>query len=395
MASIALDDYDTKARTPLGGHPAFPAIVALWFSALLGAGSVVLPGILLERIVLASGIASVIPAAAPPLGMTARGSIALAAALFGAVLGLAVARRIAAAHARVPATRVAKQSTELPRPLSVKDELRSQQPITGESLPMSMDRAIAISEDDRPSDVLYRAPTDYEDEPAEHGVAVPGYDDTPEQPLELCMPAEEHYADEVTVPAEADSAAADDAMNERQEFQPVSPFERFDALEPEPEPEPDIERFKYVPEPLPFSAPSLARQTPVPAQEPEVFEAPMAVVEPVPVAPAAEAPHADWEDTPLEDLGLVQLVQRLGSTIERRRDWVASGAPAAAPASGDLDPASADEIAEATAAYFGAPQADVAAPTMAFPSRAQPAPRDADAALRAALATLQQVSGAA
>jgi len=395
VASIALDDYDVKARAPLSVHPAFPAIVALWFSALLGAGSLVLPSILIERVVLMTGIASLIPAAAPPLGMTARGSIALAAALLGAVVGLAIARRIAAAHAAAPASRVARPNADAPRPLSVKDELRGQRPITGQSVPMSMDRAIAISEDDRPSDVLYRdpLPDQVEGAPQVPPLTVPGYDDTLEAPLELCTPVADVH-EEAMAPVQADWSAEECAMSERQEFQPVSPFERFDAPEPEAELDTKIEQFKYVPEPLPFSAPSRARQAPEPAPEPQVPNAPRAVVEPVPAAPPTDAAPANWEDTPLEGLGLVQLVQRLGSTIERRREWVASGAAAVAPASAqaapvDFEAAPAAEAARATAAYFGSPQAE------AFPSRPQPAPHDADTALRAALATLQQVSGAA
>ena len=51
MASIAYDDYDDRpAKPPISLHPAFPGIVALWFSALLGLGSLVLPPVLLEKI---------------------------------------------------------------------------------------------------------------------------------------------------------------------------------------------------------------------------------------------------------------------------------------------------------------------------------------------------------
>ena len=83
MATMAYDSQyeDEPAKPPLSLHPAFPAIVALWFAALLGLGSLVLPAVLLERMVVATGVASIVPAAAPPLGITARGIIALAGAL--------------------------------------------------------------------------------------------------------------------------------------------------------------------------------------------------------------------------------------------------------------------------------------------------------------------------
>jgi len=98
---MAVDSqYDSEAaRLPVSLHPAFPGIVALWFAALLGIGSLVLPSVLLDRVVSATGLASLLPAAAPPLGMTTRAIIAILGALAGAALGVAVARRVAAAHA--------------------------------------------------------------------------------------------------------------------------------------------------------------------------------------------------------------------------------------------------------------------------------------------------------
>ncbi|MFN6933987.1 MAG: hypothetical protein ACK4NZ_02415 [Tsuneonella sp.] len=71
--------------------------MALWFAALLGIGSLVLPVTSFERLAEASGLSSVVVAAQAPLGVTARVFIALAAAAIGALAGLAVARRVAAA----------------------------------------------------------------------------------------------------------------------------------------------------------------------------------------------------------------------------------------------------------------------------------------------------------
>ena len=79
---------------PLSTHRAFPAMVGLWFAALLGLGSFVVPPSSYEGLVQASGIASLIPAAAPPLGFTARLAISGAAALAGLLVGLFVASRI-------------------------------------------------------------------------------------------------------------------------------------------------------------------------------------------------------------------------------------------------------------------------------------------------------------
>ena len=81
---------------PVTAHPLFPAVVALWFGALFGLGSLAIRVGLLESLVLALRIDSVIPAAAPPLGISARILLALVLAAGGALLGATIARRIAA-----------------------------------------------------------------------------------------------------------------------------------------------------------------------------------------------------------------------------------------------------------------------------------------------------------
>jgi hypothetical protein len=75
---------------PLYTHPVFPAVVAAWFAALLGLGSLMLPADLIGRLLAAGGMA----ASASSFGFTARATIALAAALAGAGLGLSLARRV-------------------------------------------------------------------------------------------------------------------------------------------------------------------------------------------------------------------------------------------------------------------------------------------------------------
>jgi hypothetical protein len=80
---------------PITSHQLFPAVVALWFGALFGLGSLAVRPSLLEGLVLKSHLDLVIPAAAPPLGVTARILVALILAAIGAVIGIALARRIA------------------------------------------------------------------------------------------------------------------------------------------------------------------------------------------------------------------------------------------------------------------------------------------------------------
>ncbi|MGF7153937.1 hypothetical protein [Novosphingobium gossypii] len=80
---------------PITRHPLFPAIVALWFGALAGLGSVIVSSSTIEGIVLALGIDKVIPMAAPPLGTTMRILLALGMTGVGAAVGGLIARRIA------------------------------------------------------------------------------------------------------------------------------------------------------------------------------------------------------------------------------------------------------------------------------------------------------------
>ena len=79
-------------------HLLFPAIVALWFAALLGIGSLVVPPEKLSALVSALGIPKLIHAAAPPLGFTARALLALVMAGVGGIVGLVIGLRVARRH---------------------------------------------------------------------------------------------------------------------------------------------------------------------------------------------------------------------------------------------------------------------------------------------------------
>jgi hypothetical protein len=79
---------------PVTTHPLFPAVIALWFGALFGLGSLAVRPSLLESLVISSRIDLIVPAAAPPLGITARILVALVLAAIGAGIGIALARRL-------------------------------------------------------------------------------------------------------------------------------------------------------------------------------------------------------------------------------------------------------------------------------------------------------------
>jgi hypothetical protein len=120
---------------PISSHRFFPAIVALWFAALFGLGSLVLPSVLLDEAASASHIGALVPAMAPPLGVKARMLIALTASIVGALAGLWLARKVAMAQSdaplrrRDPATSQQQSRHDLfaepavRRPLSASEEL--------------------------------------------------------------------------------------------------------------------------------------------------------------------------------------------------------------------------------------------------------------------------------
>jgi hypothetical protein len=93
---------DSKAAhraQPISRHPLFPPIVGLWFAVLVGLGSFAVHRSVLESLVLAGHVDILIPAATPPLGMTARLLLALVVGTLGGALGWAIAARMAAREA--------------------------------------------------------------------------------------------------------------------------------------------------------------------------------------------------------------------------------------------------------------------------------------------------------
>lgn len=106
-----------KAK-PVTAHPLFPALVALWFGALLGLGSLAMGGPNLERVVMALQIPRLLHAAAPPLGVTARALIAVGLTGLGAIIGYGLARVLA--RPKSMAKSMAKAKPAAPPPVAVR-----------------------------------------------------------------------------------------------------------------------------------------------------------------------------------------------------------------------------------------------------------------------------------
>ena len=445
MASLA-DEKRMKGKTakpPISTHPAFPFIVALWFAALLGIGSLVVPVPLIERISVATGLASILPPAAPPLGFTARLLIALGFTVGGGLLGLFIARKVAAAHRAEPALRRAARpvadtpgAPAMPPPISALDELGSEgldgRQLTG--TPLRSRRALAIEEEEGPSTFLDFAPIPggktgaipASMREAVHTSGLTGWNpaDTPEDEAEeddelgeldlAFVNAAEDEVEESEAVAPAPPVVAAPLADVRQELRfnpaacaPPSVAIAWDEAEPRP--------CTRTPQEVPGTATAFGSEEMEPEVDDETSElvdhnqflAPHAVFDEGEAemsfsAPALEtapetAPEtafaASAPQSGLDELGLVQLAQRLGSSIERRRALLAERAaqkaaeatkreaailaaaamPPATPESeplpanpllDEIDPVAPDEAAQAMAAWFDrpSPETDNAAP---------------------------------
>ena len=364
-------------KAPLSSHPAFAAIVALWFAALLGIGSLILPVALIEKVVVALGLPSLISATAPPLGFTARAAIALAATVAGAVLGLFAARQVARSSTPKSATRSVNPADLIRRqPVNAHAELGAD---GFDGTGTARRRSLALADgDDQASDLLpaWAQPAaarlavsesesedtpDFElgddmmiadDEPLSTLIAEPAPEPIPGPEDDL---AEEAYEPLVEFTEQEDFSAQgepelrddedDELVAEKHLFQPFATQAEADEIEGG---EDLPESLATLAEPLPFSAPS--------RHAGEVEAARLAG----PADPAVDAGNAEAQASDLADLGLVQLVQRLEATIEKRRALAAEREAQARAAAEQAAQAAPAPIKLELASAFGAIEADEA-----------------------------------
>lgn len=151
----------TKAK-PAGqpsvtAHPLFPAIVALWFAALLGIGSLVLPQALYDKLGQALGLGG--------LGFSARLGIAVFAGAAGGALGMFLARKAAASQTGEKPARPARTQPagKTVRPISAMEELgsdRLDEPVTARQPDpfTGRRRALSVTDESGPSEYLAHVP---------------------------------------------------------------------------------------------------------------------------------------------------------------------------------------------------------------------------------------------
>ena len=90
----------SDANTPFVRNRLFPVAIALWFAALLGLGSWLVPPSSWEGVVSLLGIDRAVPQARAPLGLNARLLISAVAAVIGLLTGLALGRWLQARRRR-------------------------------------------------------------------------------------------------------------------------------------------------------------------------------------------------------------------------------------------------------------------------------------------------------
>lgn len=301
---MATQNRTTPRRKPsVTLHPLFPATVALWFGALFGLGSLAIRSSLLEAAVLATGIDAILPAAAPPLGVTARILLALALGAAGALIGGYTARLLVRSSTeQAPRNRTVTREVKLRnrdahpdaparRPISALEELGEDQIDTAPVL-TGRRRALTLQEDHSGSYFHDHAP-------------LPG---GAPQLLDLAADEFDDAADDDVPALDLGSFAAP------QEF--IAPLADIAAVEAQTEFEPPITEANTAP---PTAAERIA-------------------------------------NAPLDDLGMLELAERLGRAMERRRQLAASAAPITLPrlSGASLDAATFDPFAGETESPFAA-----------------------------------------
>ncbi len=216
-----------KASNSIVGHRHFPAVAALWFAALLGLGSLAIRPALIESAVLSMRLDTLIAAAAPPLGMTARLLLALAMGGFGAVVGLILARKIAAprdtgmrlrardAHPDAPARRPLSAATDLAEDRGASSDIAG--PVLGQRR-----RTLAISEDDYPMEIVDFAPLPGADRPfSPSAIADPSGPDEIAETAPMLLALDDLALDDSDIVDDHDYSAIDETVATLVEAEPA------------------------------------------------------------------------------------------------------------------------------------------------------------------------------
>ena len=304
-SSDALPREAAPKQSSIIAHPWFPKMIGLWFAALFGLCSLALAPELLERIVTTLGIDRIVPAAAPPLGQTARLLLALGMAGVGEIAGLVIGARLAA-----------RQIPQRVRQRGIKADAPGAE--TSEAAPHLRDR-------DRHPDAPARKPLSATSDLGDDvGRELSGIDtalrrralasETEPEPrpfLDVAPLPGEQWPPVAHVSSEAEPHAEPEAepVTEYGDAGEVFDLGAFDALPEAPVETPPVSfAASFVAPPAPVVAPFAMPQP----STPPVTEAVSGHVASTPVAEIAKAS--------LEALGVVQLSERLALALQARRE---------------------------------------------------------------------------
>lgn len=375
----------SRARQPITRHSLFPAIVALWFCALFALGSLAIRVTLLESAVVASGIDLIVPAAAPPLGLTARILLALMLGMFGALIGYALGARIGRTRPEAPQRRrtnlgraepplprradhFVQVDSPPPRPLSAFDELGDHAAqIASSELGTASPRrrALALAEPTEPDYAQNHAPLPGGETPVaacfdnDHAEVLDLAEALPEEiPMETFVPKpdpfvrtspaviEPGHAPEVGAAAAQVSRPFDQSGDARRFAQPAtaapppsSSMPRLMAADPLGAMDRAEEDDRGLPPRnlgMRFGSPASASLAPAEVEAaPESDE--MLPPHPTPEAaapalrPVSGSAAERLRSIPLENLSQLELIERLALSMQQRRD-AAEAAATLAPA---------------------------------------------------------------
>ena len=309
---------------PVTAHRLFPVFAAIWFAALFGLGSLAISGEVLGAIVVKLGLPALVPATAPPLGFTAHVLVAFALSVVGGVLGLALGLRL-----RPQREGQAAEGCETPTPAAepepealdvYKVRARDAHPDAPPRRPLVLTEAFADPLDDFAGEpeapLLRRKPVqaEYETRGAEPALEtapwIPEF--TPGgtsavRPLDLAALdladmdrlAKTEFADQFVPAPRAEAEPATASIDEPDDAHTAEPHAEHEA---EHQAEHQAESQPIAP------VPALIAATP---QMPSGFAATLPDV--------ADAIWSPVAGAPLENLGLVQLIERLALAIAARK----------------------------------------------------------------------------
>lgn len=309
---------------PITANPLFPFVTALWLATLLGLGSFATAPMLLEGPVVALGIPALIPAAAPPLGFTTRIIFAIAMMGLGAIFGYSLGRFFGREKVATPA-----RARGFGQNASPARSAQARQPINAaQDLGAPLDSPIIEEPQAR-----YRATIQNDELPA---VASPAFINSP---VEYPVVDNAEIGERQIFKPSATTSAAPHLADETDPLGLELLLDDANAIEPAPfaTSQPMFAAPQQVLEQP--TAPALLEPLEVEAEEraltPDPFMPPAFAEVAADVAPepafiaSAHVPQTSFlqaravdatpiDRAPLDNLGLVQLVERLALAISRR-----------------------------------------------------------------------------